>query len=94
MMQLYLVIAYDTPSDKRRRRLFRALKSYGERKQYSVFEARINREQWASLKGTLEKIIEVTEDNLAAYFLTPEGLTKTWRVGNDGIQDTRLPDII
>ena len=49
MRELYLVIAYDTPDDRRRARLAKLLKGFGERRQYSVFEARLTREQWAHL---------------------------------------------
>ncbi|MEM4847743.1 MAG: CRISPR-associated endonuclease Cas2 [Thermosphaera sp.] len=82
-MAYYLVIAYDTPSDKRRRRMVNVLKSYGERRQYSVFEARVNREQWAVLKGRLAQVVDEAEDTLAVYFISPESLGKTWRIGAD-----------
>ncbi len=91
-MGYYLVIAYDTPSDKRRRRMVSVLKSYGERRQYSVFEARVSREQWAILKGKLAKVVDEAEDILAVYFISPESLSKTWRIGHEGIKALEEPD--
>jgi CRISPR-associated protein Cas2 len=41
----YLIIAYDSPSDKRRNKMAKKLKTYGERRQYSLFEARVTRDQ-------------------------------------------------
>ena len=64
----YLVIAYDTPSDKRRNKIVKVLKRFGERRQYSLFEARVNRDQLATLKRDLAKHADEAEDTLAIYF--------------------------
>ncbi|RTI01411.1 CRISPR-associated endonuclease Cas2 [Thermus scotoductus] len=94
MRELYLVIAYDTPDDRRRARLAKLLKSYGERRQYSVFEARLTREQWAHLKGKLEALVDKEQDVLAVYFLPPEAVQRTWRIGHQGIKRLEEPDIV
>lgn len=91
---LYFVIAYDTPNDKRRRKMFRALQAYGERKQLSLFEARMTRTQWAELRGKLETIVDVNEDTLAAYPLPPEALGRVWRVGHRAARDVTEPDFV
>ena len=91
---MYLVIAYDTPSDKRRRRLAKALECYGERRQYSLFEARVSREQWATLKGKLHQLVDEADDTLAVYFLSPESLNRTWRVGHSELKPQHEPDFI
>ncbi len=91
---MYVVIAYDTPSDTRRARLARLLKGFGERRQYSVFEARLTRAQWADLKGRLERIVDAREDVLAVYFLPPEAAGRTWRVGHEGLPRLEAPDIV
>jgi CRISPR-associated protein Cas2 len=93
-LSLYLVIAYDTPSDRRRAKLARLLKAFGERRQYSVFEVRLKRDQWATLKGELGKLVDQAEDVLAVYFLSPEALTRTWRIGNEALRELQEPDII
>ncbi|MCS7059435.1 MAG: CRISPR-associated endonuclease Cas2 [Meiothermus sp.] len=94
MSELYLVIAYDTPSDSRRAKLARLLKGFGERRQYSVFEARLTREQWAHLKGQLEQLVDQKQDILAVYFLPPEALSRTFRVGHETLKCLKEPDII
>jgi CRISPR-associated protein Cas2 len=93
-MSLYAVIAYDTPSDRRRRRMVKVLEAFGERRQYSVFEARLTKAQWTTLKTQLLKLIEPSEDNLVAYFLAPEALERTWRVGNEEIRPLAEPDFV
>ena len=90
----YLVIAYDTPSDKRRRRMVKVLKTYGERRQYSLFEARVTRDQLATLKSKLVKIVDEAEDTLAVYFLAPEALGKTFRVGHEAVKPLNEPDFV
>lgn len=37
----FMVVAYDVPSDKRRTRLHKQLKNYGDPVQYSVFECNL-----------------------------------------------------
>lgn len=93
-MELYLIIAYDTPDDRRRARLAKLLKGFGERRQYSLFEARLTREQWARLKGELELLVDKEEDTLAVYFLTPEALRRTWRIGHKGLKRLEEPDFV
>lgn len=93
-MSLYLVIAYDTPSDPRRAKLAKLLKGFGERRQYSVFEARLNREQWAHLRGKIEQLIEPQEDILAVYFLPPEAVGRTYRIGHKEIKPLEEPEIV
>ncbi len=50
------VIAYDTPCNKRRRKLAKLLKGYGERLQWSVFECRLQPHQLLRLRQGLERI--------------------------------------
>ena len=90
----YLIIAYDITSDKRRNKIAKLLKSYGERRQYSLFEARLNREQLSQLKVKLNQLIDETEDTLAMYYLSPENLKKTWRIGHEAIRQHSEPDFV
>jgi CRISPR-associated protein Cas2 len=52
------VIAYDSPSNKRRRKLAKLLEGYGERLQWSVFECRLRPHQLQRLRYGLERIGE------------------------------------
>ena len=90
----YLVIAYDTPSDKRRTRLVKVLKRYGERRQFSLFEARVNRDQLAKLEQDLIRVVDEADDTLAIYFLTPETLKRTFRIGHGALKSLEEPDFV
>jgi CRISPR-associated protein Cas2 len=39
---MLILVSYDVPDDRRRTRLAHALKDFGERVQYSVFECRLD----------------------------------------------------
>ncbi len=52
------VIAYDSPSNKRRRKLARLLEGYGLRLQWSVFECRLRHHQLSRLRQGLDHIAE------------------------------------
>lgn len=72
------VVAYDTPSDARRRRFVRALQRFGVRVQFSVFELRCSDRELERLRAALERIADDAEDRLVAY-PTPAGVR--WSLG-------------
>jgi len=45
-----IVISYDIADDKRRGRIFKALKNFGQWMQYSVFECELEKMQFLKLK--------------------------------------------
>jgi len=58
--RMFLVVAYDIVSDKRRNRLVKLLKDYaGERVNFSVFECRIKKKRYARLKTKINEIINI-----------------------------------
>lgn len=65
------VIAYDTPSDRRRRRFAKLLEGYGVRVQWSVFECELRAQQLQELKRRLEKLIAQDQDSVR-FWPVPE----------------------
>ena len=63
------VISYDIPDDRRRNQLAKALKGFGTRVQYSVFEAHLNGKQYEELKRAVARIIDLAEDSVRYYTL-------------------------
>ncbi len=61
------VIAYDIIDDKKRSRVANTLKDYGQRIQKSVFECRLNGENFREMKQRLGKIINKKEDSILIY---------------------------
>ncbi|MCJ2541554.1 CRISPR-associated endonuclease Cas2 [Thermostichus vulcanus] len=72
-MFLYVVV-YDTPSDKRRKKISDLLEGYGKRVQYSVFECVLDKDQFEELKFRLHKRIKSEEDSLRFYPLSSHTL--------------------
>jgi CRISPR-associated protein Cas2 len=69
---MLIVVSYDVVNDRRRTRLAHALKDFGERVQYSVFECLLDAEALETLRRRAEKLIDPTEDSLRIYRLCRE----------------------
>ena len=63
------VIAYDIPVDKRRTKVAKILTDYGQRVQFSVFEANLTNNQVARMRQRLRKVIVAEEDSVRYYRL-------------------------
>ena len=66
---MLVVFAYDTPDNRRRRRMARALQDVAERVQYSVFEGRLSAAQIETTWRRLECDIDPDEDRVRMYRL-------------------------
>ena len=64
---LLTVIIYDVPDDKRRTRLHRLLKQYGETVQYSAFEARLTAAERSALLREAGRLLQAERDRLILY---------------------------
>lgn len=62
-----IVIAYDTPNDRRRRKFAKIALSYASRVQQSVFEAHLTDAQARVLARTFARVIDPTEDDVRLY---------------------------
>lgn len=61
------LISYDVTEDNRRHRVFEALKDYGKRVQYSVFECELEDAEVEALWQRLEGEIDQEEDSVRRY---------------------------
>jgi CRISPR-associated protein Cas2 len=53
----FVVVCYDIPKDRRRNRVCKLLKNYGERAQYSVFECLLRPKDLRRLRQQLKPLI-------------------------------------
>ena len=74
------VIIYDISDDKTRRRVYKALKSYGAWKQYSAFEVDLSKTQYTELKHRLKDLI-TSEEHIRIYPLTPTNVDNIEEIG-------------
>ena len=79
---MFVVISYDIRNDKRRTRIFKTLKNFGQWMQYSVFECEVNRVEYLRLKGSLNRLMDDQEDDsVRFYFLCEECKKHVERIG-------------
>lgn len=65
-----IIITYDVVSDRRRVKLCKILKDYGEHIQYSVFHILISNDELEKLKKKIARIIDKEEDSVKIFFLS------------------------
>jgi len=64
---MLVVIAYDTPDDRRRRQIVRLLENVADRVQWSVFEGWLTEEQIDKVWLRLEEVVDPRVDELRLY---------------------------
>ncbi len=69
---MLVVVCYDIADNRRRVRLDRELKNYGERVQRSIFECHLDDKQFFEMAANLAKLIEPAEDRLFCYTFCPK----------------------
>ena len=87
---MYLVISYDIPEDKRRTKIHKVLKSYGQWMQFSVFECELTETQYAKLRSRLGKLIKPDQDSVQFYFLCACCKEKVERIGGEAVRDETI----
>jgi CRISPR-associated protein Cas2 len=89
---MFYAISYDIVDDRRRLKVMNLLKSYGERIQYSVFEAHLEANEAARLREQLEKIIAAEEDSIRFYPLCAACVERIVLLGTGSISQD--PEVI
>lgn len=64
---MLILVSYDVPDDRRRTRLAKALKDFGTRVQWSVFECQLKEEQVERLRERVLREILLAEDSVRIY---------------------------
>ncbi len=80
---MHYVIAYDIEKDRRRNRVMSALKDFGLRVQYSVFECELTQGRLDLLLERLEPLIDPRRDRLHVYPLCDACFFRSQSLGVD-----------
>jgi CRISPR-associated protein Cas2 len=75
------VVAYDSPCEKRRRKLAVLLEGYGVRVQYSVFECQLRADTLARLRYRLERLIQPEQDRVRLWPLSARDCARIVNLG-------------
>lgn len=66
-LKMLVMISYDVVEDKKRLKLMKFLKDYGERVQKSVFECNLTSRIYEEVKSGVEEIINKRKDRVRYY---------------------------
>ena len=81
---MFVVISYDIRDDRRRGRIFKTLKNFGQCMQFSVFECELDKANILRLKDRLDHLIAAEkEDSIRFYFLCEGCKRQIERVGGE-----------
>lgn len=64
---MFVMISYDVVDDKKRLKLMKFLKDYGDRVQKSVFECNFSQKTYERVKKGVEEIINKRKDRVRYY---------------------------
>ncbi len=70
-MRASYLVCYDISDDKRLRKVFKAMRNYGDHLQFSVFECQFTTTDLARCRNELGKIIHHDEDQVLFVHLGP-----------------------
>jgi CRISPR-associated protein Cas2 len=79
--QMLTLVAYDICDPKRLTRVARVCEDYGVRVQYSVFECRLEQDEFTDLWLKLIEEIDEKEDRLVAYKIDARSARETLTAG-------------
>jgi CRISPR-associated protein Cas2 len=77
----FYLLAYDIRDDKRRSKIARLMEAYGERVQYSVFEAYLTPLELDKVLKRVRKFLKMDEDSLRIYLLCQACRVKVQKLG-------------
>lgn len=66
---MFYLVSYDISDDRRRVKLAKAMKDFGDRVQYSVFECILSKDLLEKMISRIDKIIRKEEDSVRIYDL-------------------------
>jgi len=66
---MFYIVSYDIPDDKRRIKLAKILKDYGDRVQESVFECILDKNLLDKMSEKIDKVINQDDDSVRIYAL-------------------------
>ena len=78
---LFVVVAYDIADDRRRLRIMKLLKGYGEHIQESVFECHLRHSVYGEMLKRLRKLMSKEQDNIRLYHLCRTDVERIQELG-------------
>jgi len=89
---VFYIVAYDITDSKRRVKLYKLLKGYGIKNQFSLFECHLDKNKYEKMLNGIKNIIDENKDNVKIYYLCNDCFKKIVAIGHSTI--TRDKNII
>ena len=77
----FYVVAYDIPDDKRRTKIHKILKGFGQWTEYSLFECFLTRKELLQMRAKPGKYLDPRKDKVRIYMLCESCLTRIETIG-------------
>ena len=77
----FYVVAYDIPDDKRRTRIHKILKGFGQWTEFSLFECFLTRKELLQMRAKLDKYLDPRKDKVRIYLICDACLPKIETIG-------------
>jgi CRISPR-associated protein Cas2 len=77
----FYVVAYDIPDDKRRTKIHKILKGFGQWTEFSLFECFLTRKELLQMQVKLDKYLDPRKDKVRIYIICDACLTKIETMG-------------
>ena len=75
------VVAYDIPDDKRRTKIHKILKGFGQWTEFSLFECFLTKKEVLQMRSKLDKYLDSRTDKVRVYLICDACMTKIETVG-------------
>jgi CRISPR-associated protein Cas2 len=85
----FYVVAYDIPDDKRRTKIHKILKGFGQWTEFSLFECFLTKKELLQMRAKLDSHLDPHQDRVRIYTICETCLTKIDTVGiPEPVEDT------
>src|SRR6266487_6514284 len=75
------VVAYDIPDDKRRTKIHKILKGFGQWTEFSLFECFLTKKELLQMRAKLDKYLDPRKDRVRIYLLCDACLPRIETIG-------------
>ena len=76
------VVAYDIPNDRRRTKVHKLLRGFGDWTQFSLFECYLSAKEMVQLRNKLDKLVKAETDSVRFYPLCAACVARVDTVGS------------
>lgn len=89
---MFVVVSYDIPDNRRRLKVMKVMKLFGDHVQDSVFECNFDKDEMSRMYNRLSKIVDEKEDSVRIYTICAGCKAQIQVIGQGEVSED--PDLI